>query len=105
MIESNVTLSIVMPCLNEAKTLAGCIKKAQTYLERQNFPSEIIIADNGSADGSSEIAKSLGVKVIAVSQRGYGSTLQAGIRAASGTFIIMGNSDDSYDFEALESRR
>jgi glycosyltransferase involved in cell wall biosynthesis len=56
MIESNVTLSIVMPCLNEAKTLAGCIKKAQTYLERQSFPGEIIIADNGSTDGSGEIA-------------------------------------------------
>jgi glycosyltransferase involved in cell wall biosynthesis len=103
MIESNVTLSIVMPCLNEAKTLAGCIKKAQTYLERQSFPGEIIIADNGSTDGSGEIAKSLGAKVIAVSQHGYGTALQAGIRAARGTFIIIGDSDESYDFESLDA--
>jgi glycosyltransferase involved in cell wall biosynthesis len=102
MIESNVTLSIVMPCLNEAKTLANCIRKAQIYLARQNFLGEIIIADNGSTDGSWEIAKSQGAKLIAVSQRGYGRALQAGIQAASGMFIIMGDSDDSYDFEALD---
>jgi glycosyltransferase involved in cell wall biosynthesis len=103
MIESNVTLSIVMPCLNEAKTLASCIRKARTYLLRQNFLGEIVVADNGSTDESSEIAKSLGAKIITVSQRGYGSALQAGIRAACGTFIIMGDSDDSYDFESLDA--
>ena len=103
MIESNVTLSIVMPCLNEAKTLASCIRKARTYLLRQNFLGEIVVADNGSTDESAEIAKSLGAKIITVSQRGYGSALQAGIRAACGTFIIMGDSDDSYDFESLDA--
>src|SRR6516162_2630461 len=103
MIESNVTLSIVMPCLNEAKTLASCIRKARTYLLRQNFLCEIVVADNASTDESAEIAKSLGAKIITVSQRGYGSALQAGIRAACGTFIIMGDSDDSYDFESLDA--
>lgn len=102
MIGSNVTLSIVMPCLNEAKTLANCIRKAQIYLARSNLLGEIIVADNGSTDGSCEIAKSHGAKVIAVSQRGYGRALQAGIQAASGTFVIMGDCDDSYDFEALD---
>ena len=82
MIESNVTLSIVMPCLNEAKTLASCIRKARTYLLRQNFLGEIIVVDNGSTDESSGIAKSLGAKIVTVSQRGYGSALQAGIGAA-----------------------
>jgi glycosyltransferase involved in cell wall biosynthesis len=99
----SITLSILMPCLNEARTLPSCIAKAQAYLGRQKFRGEIIIADNGSSDGSREIAKSLGARVIAVSQRGYGNALWAGIEAARGDFVIMGDSDDSYDFSALDS--
>jgi len=92
-----------MPCLNEATTLGRCISKAQAYLARQNFLGEIIVADNGSTDGSIEIAKSLGASVVIVPQRGYGNALQAGIKAAHGKFVIMGDSDDSYDFGSLEA--
>jgi len=97
-----VTLSIVMPCLNEARTLPTCIAKARAYLARQSFGGEIIVADNGSVDGSRTIAESLGAKVIAVSQRGYGNALRAGIAAAQGELVIMGDADDSYDFDALD---
>src|SRR6516225_12224441 len=91
-----ITLSILMPCLNEARTLPTCIAKARAYLARQNFAGEIVIADNGSSDGSREIAQSMGARVISVPQRGYGSALRAGIAAARGKFIVMGDSDDSY---------
>src|SRR3974377_1565095 len=97
-----VTLSIVMPCLNEARTLPTCIAKARAYLARQSFGGEIIVADNGSADGSRAIAESLGAKVIAVPQRGYGNALRAGIAAAQGELVIMGDADDSYDFAGLD---
>jgi glycosyltransferase involved in cell wall biosynthesis len=98
-----ITLSILMPCLNEARTLGICVAKANSYLSRQNFAGEILIADNGSTDGSREIAESLGVRVVPVSERGYGNALKAGIQAARGKYVIMGDSDDSYDFESLES--
>src|SRR5262249_46321331 len=101
-VEREITLSILMPCLNEATTLGKCILKAQAYLARQNVLGEIIVADNGSTDGSVEIAKSLGANVVNVPQRGYGNALQAGIKAAHGSFVIMGDSDDSYDFGSLE---
>jgi glycosyltransferase involved in cell wall biosynthesis len=101
-IEEEVTLSILMPCLDEARTLPTCIAKARAYLARQNFAGEIIIADNGSSDGSREIAQSLGARVISVPQRGYGSALRAGIAAARGKFVVMGDSDDSYDFSSLD---
>ena len=90
-IEKVITLSILMPCLNEARTLGTCISKAQAYLARQNFLGEIIVADNGSIDGSMEIAKSLGARVVAVPERGYGKALQMGIKAAHGKFVIMGD--------------
>ena len=101
--KKEITLSILMPCLNEAKTLGTCISKARAYLARQNFLGEIIVADNGSTDGSIEIAESLGARVVAVPQRGYGNALQAGIKAAHGKFVIMGDSDDSYDFGSLDA--
>ena len=101
-IEKEITLSILMPCLNEATTLGTCISKARTYLARQNFLGEIIVADNGSTDGSIEIAESLGARVVAAPQRGYGNALQAGIKAAHGKFVIMGDSDDSYDFGSID---
>lgn len=94
-------LSILMPCLNEAETLATCIKKAQKSLDDLNITGEIIIADNGSTDGSPEIASSLGARVIHVAEKGYGSALLGGIKAARGKYIIMGDADDSYDFTNL----
>jgi glycosyltransferase involved in cell wall biosynthesis len=96
-----VELSIVMPCLNEAETLEICIKKAKDYLEKYNVAGEVIIADNGSTDGSQEIAMRLGARVVNVDRRGYGSALQGGIAAARGEYVIMGDADDSYDFSNL----
>ncbi len=97
-----VELTILMPCLNEAATLAVCIGKAQGFLARAGVAGEVLIADNGSSDGSIEIARSLGARVLAVRERGYGAALNAGIAAAAGRFVIMGDSDDSYDFENLD---
>lgn len=97
----NVELSVVMPCLNEAETLAICIKKAQGFFEREKINGEVIIADNGSTDRSQHIAKSLSATVVNVSQKGYGSALRGGIEAANGKYIIMGDADDSYDFNQL----
>ena len=94
-------LSIVMPCLNEAETLAICINKAQSFLNKNKINGEIIIADNGSTDGSIAIAKSNDATVIHAEQKGYGSALKAGIDAANGTFVIMGDADDSYNFSEL----
>src|SRR5438046_559310 len=97
-----VRLTILMPCLNEARTLAACIKKAQRYLAQTQIPGEIIVADNGSTDGSPEIAQALGARVVTVAATGYGNALQAGIEAARGTYVIMGDADDSYDFLELD---
>src|SRR5262245_5339769 len=96
-------LTILMPCLNETETIEVCIKKAQTFLDRSGTRAEILIADNGSTDGSQELARSLNARVIAVAQRGYGAALQAGIAEARGRYIIMGDADDSYDFSQLDS--
>lgn len=99
--EAPVEFSIVMPCLNEAETLATCIQKAQRSLADNNVVSEIIIADNGSTDGSQEIATGLGARVVNVTARGYGNALMDGIAAARGKYVIMGDADDSYDFASL----
>jgi hypothetical protein len=90
-----------MPCLNEAETIATCIRKAQQFLKDHGVSGEVLIADNGSTDGSQSIAQSLGARVEAVSARGYGAALQGGIAAARGRFVIMGDADDSYEFSAL----
>ncbi|MBB6680285.1 glycosyltransferase [Aequorivita sp. 609] len=97
----NIELSIVMPCLNEAETLAVCINKAQSFFERENINGEVIIADNGSTDGSQKIATELNATVVNVPQKGYGSALRGGIEAANGKYVIMGDADDSYDFSNL----
>lgn len=91
-------LSVVMPCLNEADTLAICIDKAHRAMKENGIHGEVIISDNGSTDGSIEIAEQLGARVVHVSERGYGSALQGGIEASRGQYVIMGDSDDSYDF-------
>ncbi len=97
-----IELTILMPCLNEAETLAICIRKARSYLDASGIKGEILIADNGSTDGSQAIAEDLGAVVVAVPMRGYGAALGAGIAAARGRYIIMGDSDDSYDFSKLD---
>ena len=94
-------LSIVMPCLNEAQTVGTCVKKARAYLDMYKIRGEVIVADNGSTDGSQAIALRHGARVLPVESRGYGNALRAGIAAARGTFVVMGDSDDSYDFSAL----
>ena len=91
-------LSIVMPCLNEAETIGTCIQKAQSFLHQFRVQGEIVVADNGSTDGSQEIAKLMGARVIDVKARGYGNALMGGITAARGRYVIMGDADDSYDF-------
>ena len=96
--EQPVEVSIVMPCLNEADTLATCLKKARRALDENQIAGEIIVADNGSTDGSQEIATGLGARLVPVAVKGYGNALMGGIAAARGAFIIMGDADDSYDF-------
>lgn len=99
--EGSVELSIVMPCLNEAETLATCVNKAQRFLRDHGVAGEIIVADNGSTDGSQEIARDCGARVVTVTPAGYGSALMGGIAAARGEYVIMGDADDSYDFSEL----
>ena len=94
-------VSIVMPCLNEARTLATCIKQAQLFLKEHGISGEVIVADNGSTDGSIEIADNLNARIVRGTVRGYGAALAAGINAAKGKYVIMGDSDQSYDFSAL----
>jgi hypothetical protein len=95
-------LTILMPCLNEAETLAQCIEKAKIGLARAGVPGEILIADNGSTDGSQSIAEKLGARVVPVQLKGYGNALRGGIAAAQGKYILMGDADDSYDFSEAD---
>jgi glycosyltransferase involved in cell wall biosynthesis len=95
-------LTILMPCLNEAETLAVCIDKARSFLERTGIRGEVLVADNGSTDGSRDIAAEAGARVVDVPAKGYGAALAGGIAAARGKFIIMGDADDSYDFANLD---
>jgi hypothetical protein len=97
----SVEVTVVMPCLDEAETLGVCIQKASASLDELGVPGEILVADNGSSDGSQEIARRLGARVVDVPQRGYGAALAAGIGAAQGRWVIMGDADDSYDFSRL----
>jgi glycosyltransferase involved in cell wall biosynthesis len=99
---SDIELSLVMPCLNEAETLATCIRKARQALDQLGIRGEIVIGDNGSTDGSQEIARGLGARVIDIPVRGYGAALMGAIAAARGRYIIMGDSDDSYDWTDLQ---
>jgi glycosyltransferase involved in cell wall biosynthesis len=99
--DAMVELSVVMPCLNESRTLGICVKKALDTIERLGIRGEVIVADNGSTDGSQSLAEELGARVVPIAVRGYGSALRGGIAAAHGEFVIMGDSDDSYDFTQL----
>ena len=87
-----------MPCLNEAETLARCIEKAKIGIQKSGVRGEIVVADNGSTDGSQAIAEKSGARVVHVQEKGYGSALRGGIQAAAGKWILMGDADDSYDF-------
>jgi len=98
MIMQSCELTILMPCLNEEETIGICIEKAMHFLQTNGVSGEVLIADNGSTDGSKSIARDLGARVVEVEEKGYGSALLGGIGAAHGTYIIMGDSDDSYDF-------
>jgi glycosyltransferase involved in cell wall biosynthesis len=98
---SGPELSIVMPCLDEAETLETCIRKARSFLAAAGIEGEVVIADNGSTDGSQEIAARAGARVVNVPAKGYGSALMSGIEAARGRYVIMGDADDSYDFSNL----
>lgn len=100
--ELMIELTILMPCLNEAETLETCIRKAQSYLVRSGISGEVLISDNGSSDGSQALAESLGARVVHTPRKGYGAALAAGIDAAKGRYVIMGDSDDSYDFSQLD---
>jgi glycosyltransferase involved in cell wall biosynthesis len=100
-VADSIELTILMPCLNEAETLARCIEKAKLGIQRAGVRGEILIADNGSTDGSQAIAEKLGARVVAVKEKGYGSALIGGVRAASGEWILMGDADDSYDFSDI----
>src|SRR6266705_4945482 len=93
-----VEVSVVMPCLNEANSLAYCVDKAVKAFREAGLTGEVVVADNGSTDGSIQIAEEHGARVIRVAERGYGSALRAGIASARGPLIIMGDADDSYDF-------
>jgi glycosyltransferase involved in cell wall biosynthesis len=97
----SIDLTILMPCLNEAETLARCIEKARTGIQRSGVSAEILVADNGSTDGSQAIAEKLGARVVPVKEKGYGSALRGGVIAAAGKWIIMGDADASYDFSDL----
>src|SRR5215813_8768568 len=92
-----------MPCLDEAATVGACVAKARGYLERAGIAGEVLVADNGSSDGSQDLAAAEGARVVAVRERGYGAALRAGIGAARGRYVIMGDADDSYDFSRLDA--
>jgi len=98
-----IELTILMPCLNEAETLEICIRKAQGFLARTGIRGEVLISDNGSTDGSRDIAEANGARVVLAPRRGNGIALSTGIAAARGRFVIMGDSDDSYDFSRLDA--
>jgi glycosyltransferase involved in cell wall biosynthesis len=99
--QASVEVSVVIPCLNEANSIGICVSKAINAFQAVNLRGEVVVADNGSTDGSIEIAERLGARVVRVAARGYGSALRAGITAARGAFIVMGDADDSYDFSEV----
>ena len=100
--DDQVELTILMPCLNEAETIEVCVMKALGFLKRAGVSGEVLIADNGSTDGSQRMAEALGARVVQVFERGYGAALMGGVRAANGRYVIMGDADDSYDFANLD---
>jgi glycosyltransferase involved in cell wall biosynthesis len=98
MTTSELELTVVMPCLNESRTVGACVEKALRAMRESGIDGEVVVADNGSSDGSQDIARKLGARVVPVTERGYGAALMGGIAAARGTYVIMGDADESYDF-------
>jgi Glycosyl transferase family 2 len=96
-------LTILMPCLNEAETVATCVRKARNFLTRTGIDGEVLVADNGSSDGSPQLARDAGARVVEISKKGYGNALIGGIDAANGRYVIMADADDSYDFSQLDA--
>jgi hypothetical protein len=96
-----VELTVVMPCLNEAETVATCVRKAVRFIDEHGIDGEVVVADNGSTDGSQQLATEAGARVVPIAEKGYGNALMGGIIAARGEYVIMGDSDDSYDFTNL----
>ena len=94
-------LSVVMPCLNEARTVGRCVERAVAALKAGGIAGEVLVADNGSTDGSREIAERAGARVVPVTERGYGAALMGGIAAARGRYVLMGDADESYDFAEI----
>jgi glycosyltransferase involved in cell wall biosynthesis len=97
-----VDVSVVIPCLNESETIATCVIKARRSMERAGLRGEVVVADNGSVDGSPEIAATAGARVVHETRKGYGSAYLAGFAAARGRFIVMGDGDDTYDFDEVD---
>ncbi|MGO9947004.1 MAG: glycosyltransferase family 2 protein [Steroidobacteraceae bacterium] len=100
---ASLELTILMPCLNESETVAACVRKALGFLNRTGIEGEVLVADNGSTDGSPELARNAGARVVRIARRGYGSALIGGMDAAYGRFVIMADADDSYDFSKLDA--
>jgi Glycosyl transferase family 2 len=96
-------LTILMPCLNEAETVATCVRKARSFLTRTGIEGEVLVADNGSSDGSPQLARDAGARVVEIPKKGYGNALIGGIDAATGRYVIMADADDSYDFSQLDA--
>lgn len=101
--DAPLELTVLMPCLNEARTVVACVTAAREFLQAAGIAGEVLVADNGSTDGSQALARGAGARVIDVPRRGYGAALGAGIAAARGRYVIMGDADDSYDFSALQA--
>jgi len=99
---AGLELTVLMPCLNEAETVGACVRKARSFLDRTGIAGEVLVADNGSTDGSLELASAAGARVVRITRKGYGSALLGGIEAARGRYVIMADSDDSYDFSRLD---
>src|SRR3954462_7200136 len=99
--ETSLEISVVMPCLNEHETVAICVRKALNTLHEHGISGEVIVADNGSTDGSIELALTEGARVVHVSDKGYGAALKGGFEAARGKYLLMGDCDDSYDFSHI----
>ncbi|MBK9136834.1 MAG: glycosyltransferase family 2 protein [Betaproteobacteria bacterium] len=99
---ADLEFTILMPCLNEARTVGVCVRKARAFIDKHGLSAEVLVVDNGSVDGSQALARAGGARVVHASERGYGAALREGIRSARGEHVIMGDADDSYDFAALE---